>query len=1853
MRRRLLSLAMALAMALSLLPTAAWAEEEQPPAGSTVSMEPASNEETQGTPTETSQPVEVEKDVEGSDLADIGVQPPASNALQSDTSWTGSGTEGDPYQIANEGDLRKLAELVNGGNSYEGTYFLMTQDITLTSEWTPIGAGTRSGSGYKPNNSGAAFKGTFNGGGKTISGLKITSGSGDEAIGLFGVVDGGTVERLTLTNVSIDSDSECVGGAIGLMVNGATADQITVGAASGDSSSITAARGNGGIVGRMTISGTISNCINYATIVGENSGGNTGGIVGAAYYTGDGKEMFIDDCKNYGAVTGIYGVGGIVGLCAANVSGCTNEGEVTGSAASIGGIVAEQQNYGSVIGCTNSGDVTNSSTAYGTGGIVGWVRYSGVEASYPSKEIIEVCDNINYGSIDGGNDGGGIIGTVYNAVVATGNENHASSITATTFAAGVVGNLQFQETPAADSTGTVIPRHSIEVYNNISTTTDFSGTCQGDYVYHNEEHAGEGVVIEKDVIDNNGTDWVAEIEGSKYATLQGAIDAAEDGQTVKLLKDVTVTSDAKAGDPSNQNSAVTISKPITLDGDGKSIIVTENFAASNSILSVNNATGPVVIQNLKIQGPGEDADKVTNCLNIYQSSDVTVKDLTTSGGNGYGVVVNSSDVTIEGSNTNIGTGKWGAVNVGNNESSASLVVKDGTFDGLVYAQFEEGNGTSSIQISGGTFTGAEVSGTGISVYATDGASVQITGGAFTYEPNEEYLAPGVEITGGEGNWTVTYDDSIFTSGTGTATDPCIIPDVAHLKAFRDSVNEGNNYAGVYIALNGGTYDISDAEWEPIGITGSDRADHSFKGHFNGQGATISGLTMTGDDLACYNSFNTGYACYGFFGGVDGGTVENLIFAGFTVDTPGTLPEIQEKNAACNNTVAVAVGAAVNGAQIRNITVQSGSVTGHGRAAGVVGFVGADSNASTGGSVGNIVVEGCVNYAAVISNWTYSSHGTAGGICATYNTYSADSGSATFQNNTNYGSITGFYAGGILASTFAGNGDLILTGNRNHGAISAEGRKSYYTEKADDTTTLWTPSAAGIAVGVANATLTDNHNYASINGSDGYAGGITSTIDETSAFAGTNTNTGNITGWRAGGIAASADGGVTLGAGLSSGGTIAPVDLNYDVVDRYSDPAAIGGIVGVLGTKSVLDGAEVSSTASLNNTTNTPYAGTLVGCVQEGSENNTAKPVPTIVKNVSDDAAIGAVRIISNDPHHVQFENVHLSTLDAVATHNQEHTFTLTLEGSTIGTLAVDGAVHTGMTLEISGGTVEEVVFTHVTGNSAGTTAVKFAASDGAQIGTVDATDDSNNITYSGGLYVAAVGTSTIGEVRTTGPVTVGFKHADGDENSDGRDFPNTGTISAVVTSSTAYTIDDISGSDKTPGNVLYLVSNPSGQMTTMTGILDEGTNPAGYEAFTGVSLAADATATGPLTVAAGRTLVIEEGVTLDMNQKQLGSSGSIQNHGAITNLASESTPDVTTVVSFQVTPVNAKVVVRSSDGTDVSPVSVNEYHLEDGAYTYTVSLEGYVAQSGSFTVDGSAGRTITISLQPIPTPVPDDDDNTPSYSGGSSTPSYSNTIEVGDGGDVKVSPRTPEAGDTVTITPDPDAGYEVDEVIVTDRNGDAVRVTANRNGTYTFEQPRGRVTIEVTFVRTDSGLPFIDVAANAWYYDAVAYAYENGLMSGTASNLFSPNATTTRGMIVTMLYRLEGEPRVSGTSTFDDVADGVYYTDAVIWANANGIVTGYDDTTFGPNDAITREQMAAILYRYAQYKGYDTTQGGMAIREYADYEEISEYALTAMDWAVNAGLVTGTTSSTLTPDGSAVRAQVATIFMRFMEGVAE
>lgn len=185
-----------------------------------------------------------------------------------------------------------------------------------------------------------------------------------------------------------------------------------------------------------------------------------------------------------------------------------------------------------------------------------------------------------------------------------------------------------------------------------------------------------------------------------------------------------------------------------------------------------------------------------------------------------------------------------------------------------------------------------------------------------------------------------------------------------------------------------------------------------------------------------------------------------------------------------------------------------------------------------------------------------------------------------------------------------------------------------------------------------------------------------------------------------------------------------------------------------------------------------------------------------------------------------------------------------------------------------------------------------------------------------------------------------------------------------------------------------------------------------------------------------------------------------------------------------------------------------------------------------------------------------------------------------------------------------------------------------------------------------SGLPFGDVKTADWFYNDVKYVYDKGMMAGTAADVFAPNATTTRAMIVTILYRLEGSPAVTGTSAFVDVPAGQWYTDAVNWAAANQIVKGTSATTFAPNASITREQMAAILYRYAQYKGYDVTKKA-DLSGYSDNGQVSAYAKDALAWANAAKLINGVTNTTLAPQGNATRAQVSAILHRFCDGVVK
>jgi len=194
---------------------------------------------------------------------------------------------------------------------------------------------------------------------------------------------------------------------------------------------------------------------------------------------------------------------------------------------------------------------------------------------------------------------------------------------------------------------------------------------------------------------------------------------------------------------------------------------------------------------------------------------------------------------------------------------------------------------------------------------------------------------------------------------------------------------------------------------------------------------------------------------------------------------------------------------------------------------------------------------------------------------------------------------------------------------------------------------------------------------------------------------------------------------------------------------------------------------------------------------------------------------------------------------------------------------------------------------------------------------------------------------------------------------------------------------------------------------------------------------------------------------------------------------------------------------------------------------------------------------------------------------------------------------------------------------------------------------------EVEETEETETISFKDVKENDWFYEAVSYAVENGLMSGMSEDIFAPNTPLTREMLAVVLYNVEGQPEGAGVNPFTDVKADIWYTDAILWANENGIVAGYDNGAYGVGDFITREQFAAILYRYAQFKGYDTTQGGMAVREFSDYENISDYARPAMALAVNAGIMGGMDDGTLMPQGKATRAEAATMLMNFCENMVE
>lgn len=268
----------------------------------------------------------------------------------------------------------------------------------------------------------------------------------------------------------------------------------------------------------------------------------------------------------------------------------------------------------------------------------------------------------------------------------------------------------------------------------------------------------------------------------------------------------------------------------------------------------------------------------------------------------------------------------------------------------------------------------------------------------------------------------------------------------------------------------------------------------------------------------------------------------------------------------------------------------------------------------------------------------------------------------------------------------------------------------------------------------------------------------------------------------------------------------------------------------------------------------------------------------------------------------------------------------------------------------------------------------------------------------------------------------------------------------------------------------------------------------------------------------------------------------------------------------------------------------------------------------------------------------------PSHNTGHST-SYTITATANKGGAISPSSASVKAGGNKTFTIAADIGYQISDVLVDGQSVGAV-------SSYTFSNVRSKHAIEAFFAPDNASwvCPFVDAAETDWFYSAVQYVTVNGLMNGTGETTFAPDLKTTRAMIVTILWRMEGQPEAKELSSFTDVKDGTWYTPAIHWAAANEIVKGYDLSSFDPTGSITREQLATILYRYAKYKGYDVSVGeDTNILSYHDACDISEYAIPAIQWACGTGLINGRTEHTLVPQGSATRAETAAMLQRFSD----
>lgn len=333
---------------------------------------------------------------------------------------------------------------------------------------------------------------------------------------------------------------------------------------------------------------------------------------------------------------------------------------------------------------------------------------------------------------------------------------------------------------------------------------------------------------------------------------------------------------------------------------------------------------------------------------------------------------------------------------------------------------------------------------------------------------------------------------------------------------------------------------------------------------------------------------------------------------------------------------------------------------------------------------------------------------------------------------------------------------------------------------------------------------------------------------------------------------------------------------------------------------------------------------------------------------------------------------------------------------------------------------------------------------------------------------------------------------------------------------------------------------------------------------------------------------------------------------------------------------------KKGDTVTVTVTPDNGYELDSITVTTTEVSGITVTVSGTTFTMPASDVTVTATFKEKTTSGGDQ-----GGSSGGGVSSYPVKVEPQDEGSVEISSKNAQAGAKVTLTSDPKPGYRLSTISVLDGKGASVDLTKINDGTYEFVMPSGSVTVKAEFEMIPP--PFEDTSDQAWYYEAVHYVYYHKIMTGTGSGEFSPNATLSRAMVAQILYNLEGQPTMTGEGTFVDAAEH-WAADAIAWAKQTGVVAGYEGNIFRPEKAVTREELAQMLYNYAQYKGYNLTATG-DLTVFPDGDMVQDWAETAMSWANGNKLINGSEQAggnlILSPNGNTTRAEAASILMNF------